>query len=86
MHDLEATAELLHRHHRANSSTRHYSPPTDRAWHSLWGKLKEIREGATEGDLECVQWLAVHGDMARAVEVCREHDLSEALVYGRPNR
>ena len=79
--DLEATADLLQRHHHANCSIRHYSPPTSREWHSLWGKLEEIREGASKGDLECVQWLAMHGDMAHAVEACFGHDVREAVTF-----
>lgn len=86
MHSLADTLALLQRHHSSNRPVINRGTPHSAEWHSLWGRLREIREAAASGDVECRDWLAIHGSMINAVEACRERDLKEALTYRGPGR
>ena len=79
--DLAATLDLLQRHHRSNRPVHSRGGADSAEWHSLPAKLRDIREAAASGDLECRDWLAIHGPVIDAVEACRRHDLREALTY-----
>ncbi len=87
MPDLNATLDLLQRHHRNNRPVvRRGGGATSTAYHALWGQLRDIRSAAEGGNAECGGWLALHGPMIAAVEACRAHDLKDALTYRGPNR
>jgi hypothetical protein len=84
--DLSSTLDLLQRHHRSNRPVMNRGTPSSAEWHSLWGRLREIREASAAGDASCRDWLAIHGPMIQAVEACRAHDLKEAVTYRGPGR
>lgn len=83
---LYATLNLLQRHHRSNRPIVNRGTPSSAEWHSLSGRLRDIREAASGGDVDCLDWLAIHGPMITAVEACRKRDLAEALTYRGPGR
>ncbi len=60
MHDLAATLALLQHHSGLTSSLSRGGTPTYAHFHSLWRRLREVREAAASGDPEVVGWLAVH--------------------------
>lgn len=80
MHSLVDTLDLLQRHHSGNRSVGHRATPHSAEWHSLWGRLRDIREAAAAGDVESRDWLAIHGSMIANVEACRAHDLRDAMT------
>ncbi len=83
---LESTLDLLRRHHSASgSASRRGGSPTSAAWHSLWPELEEIRQASASGDVESRDWLALNHNLIHAVEVCRGHDLKDALTF-KPSR
>ena len=86
MPSLTDTLALLQRHHSSNRPVVNRGAPHSVEWHSLWGRLKDIREAAASGDVESRDWLAVHGPMINAVEACRERNLKEAMTYRGPAR
>lgn len=75
--DLAVAFALLQQHSRAASSR--LAPPSTAHWHSLPRRLRDIREAAEGGAVDCRAWLEQHRSAIRYVEECRRVYLDEAL-------
>jgi hypothetical protein len=74
---LAAALDLLIRYSQADPSP--FALPSNRYYHSLPGRLQEIREAAAGGSGPCLSWLEQHYSLIREVDDRRKVAHDEAI-------